>query len=96
MKRKKFCQRLVASIEGLGPFITVCIITRPARRREVNEVLTHYYINSASVWIFGSLLTNSRSKHKSDGTRNFAQGGKYSLHTGARLYEFFRHLEYHL
>ena len=32
--------------------------------------------NSASVWIFGSLLTNSQSRPKSDGTRNFAQGGK--------------------
>ena len=32
--------------------------------------------NSASVWIFGRLLTNSQSRLKSDGARNFAHGGK--------------------
>ena len=41
MKRKKFRQRLVASAEG--PFTTVCLITRPARRRESSEVLRHQY-----------------------------------------------------
>ena len=32
--------------------------------------------NSASVWIFGSLLTNSQSRLRSDGKRNFSHGGK--------------------
>ena len=32
--------------------------------------------NPASVWIFGSLLINPQSRPKSDGTRDFAQGGK--------------------
>ena len=31
VKRKEFCQRLVAAAEGL--FAAVCLITRPARRR---------------------------------------------------------------
>ena len=30
---------------------------------------------SASVWIFGGLLTNSQSKLKCDGKRNFVHGG---------------------
>ena len=32
--------------------------------------------NSASVWIFGNLLTNSQSRLKSDITCNFAHSGK--------------------
>ena len=32
--------------------------------------------NSASVWIFGSLLSNSQSRLRSDGKRNFSHGGK--------------------
>ena len=74
VKRKKFCQRLVATEEG--PFTTVCLITRPARRREAQSASDISVENSASVWIFGSLLTNSQSRPKSDGTRNFAQCGK--------------------
>ena len=74
VKRNKFLQPLVASAEG--PFTTVCIITRPAKQRKPTKCLDISLGNSASVWIFGSLLTNYQSRPKSDGTRNFAQGGK--------------------
>ena len=65
VERNKFCQRLVVCAEG--PFTTVCIIT------ECSDISTE---NSASVWIFVSLLTSSQSRLKSDGTRNFAHSGK--------------------
>ena len=38
-ERKKLFQRLLASAEG--PFTAVCLITRPARRREAHKVLRH-------------------------------------------------------
>ena len=71
VKREKFCQRLVASAEG--PFATVSLITRLTKPTKCSEISIE---NFASVWIFGGLLTNSQSRPKSDGTRNFAQGGK--------------------
>ena len=73
-REKSFSQRLVATTEGI--FTTVCLISRPARRRKPTKCLDISAENSASVWIFGSLLTNSQSRPKSDGTRNFVQGGK--------------------
>ena len=51
--------------------------------------------NSASVWIFGSLLTNSQSK-LSLTSRIILLTVESSLLTEARLYEFSRHLEYYL
>ena len=69
-----FCERLVATAEG--PFSTVCIITRPPYGGKPTKCSDITSENSASVWIFGSLLTNSQSKLKSDVTRNFAHGGK--------------------
>ena len=73
MKRKKFCQRLVATAEG--PFSSVCLRIPPdsGKPTKCSDISIE---NSASDWIFGSLLTNSQSRPKSDGTRNFAQGGK--------------------
>ena len=44
VKRKKFCQRLVATAEGL--FATVCLITRPARRRYNVEKIYKLQIKS--------------------------------------------------
>ena len=73
-KRNMFCQRLVASAEG--PFTTVCIITRPPRRRKANKVFRHYFRKLRLCLNFGSLFTNSQSKLNSDVTRNFTHGGK--------------------
>ena len=38
--------------------------------------------NSASVWIFGSLLTNSQSRPKSDGTRIYKLARNEKLNNG--------------
>ena len=70
----RFFQRLVACAEG--PFTSVCIIMRPAGGGKPTKCSDISIENSATVWIFGSLWTNTQSILRSDGTRNFAHGGK--------------------
>ena len=46
VKRKEFCQRLVATAEGL--FASVCLITRPARRKTAGSVIKHTAVKGPS------------------------------------------------
>ena len=69
VKRNKFCQCLVASAEG--PLLPCTWSRVPLDGGKLTKCSDISSENFASVWIFGSLLTYSQSKLKSDVTRNF-------------------------
>ena len=67
---------LSASSSYCGPLPLCALLRVPPDDEKPTRCSEICIENSASVWIFGSLLTNSQRRPKSDGARNFAQGGK--------------------
>ena len=94
VRRNKFCQRLVACAEG--PFTTVRIITRPAKRREANKVFRHQYRKLTLCLDFWWAYWPIPNRDLSLMERVIFLTVVSSLLTGARLYEFSWHLEYYL
>ena len=90
VKRNKFCQRLVACAEG--PFTTVCIITRPAKRRDVQTLVKK--TPPLSGFLVGYWPIPNRDLSLTE--RVILLTVVSSLLTGARLYEFSRHPECYL
>ena len=93
VKRNNFCQPLVAC--GKGPLPPCAYLRVPPNGGKPKKFSGISIENSASVWIFGSLLTNSQSRLGLTGSVIFLTVVS-SVLTGARLYEFSRHLEYYL